>query len=92
MPNIKSAKKRLRQSQAKKVTNLAIKRELRRDCRSVRLACKEGNIEAAEANFRKACKHMDQAASKSIIHKNTASRVKSRLSACVKAAKALKNA
>ncbi|MDO4628546.1 MAG: 30S ribosomal protein S20 [Planctomycetia bacterium] len=87
MPNIKSAKKRLRQSEARKVTNLAIKRTLRRNCRSVRSAAAEGNIELANANFRLACKHLDQAAAKHIIHKNTVSRLKSRLSACIKAAK-----
>lgn len=87
MPNIKSAKKRLRQSEAKKITNLAVKRELRKDCRNVRLACKEGNVELAEQKFRLACKHMDQAASNNIVHKNTVSRVKSRLSACIKAVK-----
>ena len=87
MPNIQSAKKRLRQSEAKKVANLAVKRELRHDCRSVRLACAEGNVEVAEANFRKACKHMDQAAAKRIVHPNTVSRVKSRLSKCIKNAK-----
>ncbi|MBE6426139.1 MAG: 30S ribosomal protein S20, partial [Planctomycetaceae bacterium] len=31
--------------------------------------------------------HLDQAAAKRIIHKNTVSRLKSRLSACIKAAK-----
>lgn len=87
MPNIKSAKKRLRQSEAKRVANLAIKRELRKDCRSVRIACQEGNVEAAETNFRRACKHMDQAASKRVVHPNTVARVKSRLSARIKAAK-----
>ena len=87
MPNIKSAKKRLRQNEVKKVTNLAIKRTLRRNCRSVREAVAAGNIEQAETNFRLACKHLDQAASKKIIHKNTVSRLKSRLSACIKAAK-----
>jgi len=87
MPNIKSAKKRLRQNEVKKVTNLAIKRTLRRNCRSVREAAAAGNIEQANANFQLACKHLDQAASKNIIHKNTVSRLKSRLSACIKAAK-----
>ena len=87
MPNIKSAKKSLRQSEAKKISNLAIKRNLRHTCRSVRNAAAEGNIEQANANFRLACKRLDQAASKNIIHKNAVSRIKSRLSACIKLAK-----
>ena len=87
MPNIKSAEKRLRQSEAKRVVNLAVKRELRHDCRGVRQACEEGNVELAEANFRKACKHLDRAASKRIAHPNTVSRLKSRLSSLIKKTK-----
>ncbi len=87
MPNIKSAKKRLRQSEKRRVANLAIKREVRRYCRTVRRACEVKDIPAAEAAFILAVKHLDQAASKNVLHKNTASRLKSRLSARVKAAK-----
>ncbi len=87
MPNIKSAKKSLRQDAAKQITNLAIKRGLRHSCRNVRNAVAEGKIEQATEYFRLACKHLDQAAAKHIIHKNAVSRTKSRLSACIKLAK-----
>jgi small subunit ribosomal protein S20 len=47
-----------------------------------------GNVEEAEANFKVAAKRLDQAASKNVIHKNAASRKKSRLAhAIVKAKK-----
>ena len=87
MPNIKSAKKRLRQSQERRVANLSLKREVRHYCRTVRRACDAKDVPAAETAFRVAAKHLDQAASRKIIHKNTASRVKSRLSARIKAVK-----
>lgn len=87
MPNIKSAKKRLRQNEKRRAANLAIKREVRRYCRTVRRACEVKDVPAAEAAFKVAVKHLDQAVAKKVLHKNTASRVKSRLSARVKAAK-----
>jgi small subunit ribosomal protein S20 len=47
-----------------------------------------GKVEEAEANFKVAVKRLDQAASKNVIHKNAASRKKSRLAhAIVKAKK-----
>ncbi|MDO4573978.1 MAG: 30S ribosomal protein S20 [Planctomycetia bacterium] len=90
MPNIKSAKKRLRQSEEKKVTNLAVKRELRGDCRKVREAVAAGDAAKATEEFQTATKHMDRAASKRIVHPNTVARTKSRLSAAIKAVKTAK--
>ncbi|MDO4549897.1 MAG: 30S ribosomal protein S20 [Planctomycetia bacterium] len=87
MPNIRSAKKRLRQNVKRRTANLAIKRQVRHYCRTVRQACEAKDITAAETAFRVAVKHLDQAASKKILHKNTVSRVKSRLSARIKAVK-----
>lgn len=87
MPNIKSAKKRLRQSEARKEANLAAKREVRTRCRRVREACADGNITLADDTLRTAAKCLDQAAARKVIHTNTASRLKSRLSAKVRAIK-----
>ena len=87
MPNIKSAKKRLRQNEKRRAANLSIKREVRKYCRDVRRACDAGELATAETLFRLAAKHLDQAASKKILHKNTASRVTSRLSARIKTLK-----
>lgn len=87
MPNIKSAKKRLRQNEKRRAANLAIKRAVRKCCRTVRQACAAMDVAAADDAFRTATKKLDQAAAKGILHKNTASRVKSRLSARVKAVK-----
>lgn len=59
---------------------------MRNTVRAVRDAAKSGDAEAAQAQFRLACKKLDRAASKNLIHKNAAARSKSRLSKIVKAA------
>ncbi len=84
MPNLKSAKKDLRQSIARRARNLSVKRELRTYIRKVREACAAGNFAAALEAYPGCCQKLDRAASKNIIHRNTASRLKSRLSARIK--------
>ena len=85
MPNTKSAKKRLRQSIERRDHNRAIKSSLRTQLRKVREAAQAGELEKAQSEFQLACKRLDQAAAKGVIHANTAARRKSRLSARVKA-------
>ena len=46
-----------------------------------------GDGAKAEADYRLACKKLDQAAAKGVIHKNTAARHKSRLTARLRAGK-----
>ena len=87
MPNIKSAKKRLRQNVRLRARNRSVKRSLRTQCRKVRDAVQAGNPEQAEAEFRLASSVLDRAGSKRIIHPNAAARLKSRLSARIKALK-----
>ncbi|NUQ62626.1 MAG: 30S ribosomal protein S20 [Pirellulales bacterium] len=87
MPNIKSAKKRLRQNIARRLHNRSAKSELRTLCRKVREAVEAGNTEEAEAEFRLATKKLDRAGDQRVIHPNAAARVKSRLSARIKALK-----
>ncbi len=87
MPNTKSAKKRLRQNVVAKQRNLAAKREMRNQIRKVRDALKAGNAEQAETEFQLAAKKVDRAGAQNIIHRNAAARVKSRLSAKIKAIK-----
>ena len=87
MPNSKSAKKRLRQNVARRATNLSAKRAVRTQLRKVREAVKAGNAELAETEFRLAVKKLDRAGARNIIHRNAAARLKSRLSAKVKAIK-----
>jgi small subunit ribosomal protein S20 len=87
MPNIASAAKRHRQSLKRRAKNRAVKSELRTEIRQVREAATAGKVEEAEADFRVAVAKLDRAAGKRIIHPNRAARLKSRLSASLKAAK-----
>lgn len=88
MPNSKSAKKRLRQNIVRRVRNRATKSTIRTQIRKVREAITAGNIEVGETEFRTAAKRLDKAAATGIVHANLAARVKSRLSAALKLAKA----
>jgi small subunit ribosomal protein S20 len=87
MPNIASAKKRLRQSIKRRTKNRAVKAELRTEIRKVREAADAGKTDEAETNLRAAMAKLDRAAVKRIIHPNRAARLKSRLSAKLKSAK-----
>ncbi|HVX61535.1 MAG TPA: 30S ribosomal protein S20 [Pirellulales bacterium] len=87
MPNIASAKKRLRQSLVRRARNRANKSTLKTVIRKVREAIAAGELAVAETNFRLAAKKLDQAAAKNVIHANAAGRMKSRLSAAIKRAK-----
>ena len=87
MPNIASAKKRLRQSVVRRARNRATKSMLRSQIRKVREAVVAGNVADAETAFRLCVKHLDRAAVHRVIHPNAASRMKSRLSARIKAVK-----
>ena len=87
MPNTNSAKKRFRQDVVRKNRNLAIKREMRNQVRKVRDAVEAGNVDEAETGLRLAAKKLDRAGARNLIHRNAAARVKSRLSAKIKAIK-----
>lgn len=84
MPTTKSAEKRLRQSETRRARNRAVKRSLHTYVRRVLEAIAAGDVAKSESEFRLAGKKLDQAASKRVIHPNTAARTKSRLSARVK--------
>jgi small subunit ribosomal protein S20 len=84
MPNIQSARKRLKQSIVRNTRNRAAKKAINTQYKKVIDAVKSGNVEQAEIELRAAAKKVDTAASKKIIHVNAAARTKSRLSAKVK--------
>lgn len=87
MPNTKSAKKRLRQNEVRRERNRSAKRALRNRIRKVREAVADGSLEEAEVQFQLAVKSLDRAGAANLIHRNAASRTKSRLSAGIKALK-----
>ncbi len=87
MPNTRSAKKRLRQNVVRRARNRSIKQALRTQCRKVREAVHEGDLDRAETELRLAAKKLDRAGAKNIIHRNAAARTKSRLSSAIRLAK-----
>ncbi len=88
MPNSASAKKRLRQSLDRRARNRTVRSTLRTQIKKVRTAIAGGDAAATETEFRTTVKKLDQAAAKYILHKNSAARLKSRLSKAIKNLKA----
>jgi small subunit ribosomal protein S20 len=81
MPNSANARKALRKSQVQRLRNRSRRSSLRTTLKKFRaLATAGDDKDAIETAFRQAVKRLDQAASKGLIHKNTAARTKSRLS------------
>lgn len=78
MPNIKSAKKRVKVIANKTMLNKAVKSNLRTVIKKANLALETSDANSAEA-VKLAIKKIDQAAAKGILHKNTAARKKSQL-------------
>ncbi len=84
MANIKSAIKRARQNIKLRQHNASARSMYRTFIKNVLKAVATGDIEAARAAYTKAQPIIDKAANKGLLHKNKASRIKSRLSARVK--------
>lgn len=84
MANIASARKRARQAVKRNLHNSSLRSRLRTAIKSVRKAVLAGDKEAAANTLRSAQSVIDRIADKKIVHKNAASRYKSRLAAAVK--------
>ena len=78
MPNIRSAKKRVRVTASKNAANKATRSALRTSVKKARVAV-ENNDENRIAVVREAIKRLDQAVAKGVLHKNNAARKKSAL-------------
>ncbi len=79
MPNIKSAKKRVKIIEKKTLRNNMIKSAYKTSVKKFEAAIEAGNLEEAKTLFSEATKKIDQACSKGVIVKNTAARKKSNL-------------
>ena len=77
MPNIKSAKKRVKVNAAKAARNKAARSALKTEIKNANAAIAAG--ENKEEALKAAVKKIDQAAAKGLLHKNTAARKKSAL-------------
>jgi len=78
MANIKSQIKRNRQNERRRLSNKAVRSELKTRTKNALLAAETGTEDSAE-RLREAIKRIDKAAAKGVIHANQASRRKSRL-------------
>ena len=88
MPNIKSAKKRVRTSAKNNLRNRAIKSSLKTIIKKFDQAVSENNGDKASALLKEANSALDKAASKGTIHKNKADRKKAQLAKSLDALKA----
>ncbi len=87
MPTTKSAKKRLRQSLERRAQNRAVKSAVKTQIRKVRAAVAAGELDKAQTELQLATKKLDKAGAKRMIHRNAASRTKSRLAHLIASAK-----
>jgi len=79
LANIKSAIKRNRQNEKRRLHNRLYRGSTRTQIKKARLAISSGDQENAVIEVNEAIRKLDRAASKGIIHKNNAARRKSRL-------------
>jgi small subunit ribosomal protein S20 len=79
VPNIKSAKKRMRQNETRRVRNRLITTATRTAVKKVRRALDAGNVADAQALLPEAVRSLQRAANKGVMHANTASRKVGRL-------------
>lgn len=79
MPNIKSAKKRVRSNAKKEKVNTYITSSMRTAIKKFEKDVKAGNIEDASKSLNIAIQRIDKAKKNGLVHQNKASRLKSRL-------------
>ena len=79
MPNTKGAKKRLRQSVVRRDRNRMVRTRFRHSLKRFRSAVAAKNMDEAKDLFSATSRLLDKAASKGIIHRNKAARLKSRM-------------
>ena len=79
MPNIKSAIKRTKQNEKRRLRNNSQKSALRTAVKSAETAVAQSDVAKAQEALLIATKKLDKAVTKGLIHKNAAARKKSRL-------------
>jgi small subunit ribosomal protein S20 len=88
MPNNRNAAKAMRQANKRRLKNRSQRATLKTIMKNVRTAAGSSDNQNADAALSLAAKRLDQAASRKLIHRNKAARLKSRLSALVNKSKA----
>ena len=79
MPNIKSAKKRVKVLKVKSMQNQVVKTTLKTVLKKFDAAIVDGDKAEVEAAYKNAVKAVDKAAARNIMHKNAAAHKKSAL-------------
>ena len=77
MPNIKSAKKRVKTIEAKTMQHKMLKTALKTSIKKYEAAIVAGDKEAAAETYKATVKKIDKAVAQGLLHKNTAARKKS---------------
>jgi small subunit ribosomal protein S20 len=85
MANNPSTEKRIQQNQTRRERNRSAKAEMRKSVKRLRAAVEAGDAKAAEELLPETLTIVDSSVRKSVIHRNTADRTKSRLVRAVRA-------
>ena len=88
MANIQSAKKRIRQNEKRRIHNRTYTAAARTYVKNARALIDAGKLTEAEEMVRMACKTLDKAGRKRVIHPRNAARRKGRLMSALAKAKA----
>ena len=83
MANIKSAKKRILTSEKKAAANKAVKSSVKTAVKKVHAAVEAGDKNAASEVLKNATSTIEKAATKGVLHKNTAANKVSKLAKAV---------
>jgi small subunit ribosomal protein S20 len=83
MPNTKSANKAMRQSRRRNIINARTKSKFKSALKNTRTLISESKVADSAESLKKAMSALDKAVKKKVIHKNTASRRKSRLAKAI---------
>lgn len=83
MANHKSALKRHRQSEKKRIRNTAVKSTIKTSIKGIRESIKAGDAKEAATRLKKTGTQLDKAVTKGVLHRNNASRKISRLTTAV---------
>jgi len=85
-----SAKKRVRQSIKRRARNRFRKEQIKEQVKAFQTAITAGDVKKAEEALKQTVRKMDRVATKGTIHKNTASRKRSRMARRLNAVRAAK--
>ena len=83
MPNIRSAKKRVRSNARKRDINTLVNSSMRTAIKNVEKTVVSGNKDEAANKLNIALQRIDKACTSGLVHKNKAARLKSRLTKAV---------